>query len=195
MSGRRVGPVSGPALTCRRAVGIVASGTACVSYDLHLLRLEDVGDDASAAFERIEEIEPRKPTPDERARLHRLASDLVAANPGLDLVEVPDGSMLQLGYDSERPVVIDLTVESMTMSWSFGADEARAHAALEEVCVYLPVFERHGYVAYDPQLGRIFDIARDGPAALGVHQRVRTELAASLAQAVDPRPWWKRWFG
>jgi hypothetical protein len=67
-----------------------------MSYDLHLLRRERIGDDASAAYESLEEIEERLPTPDEEHQLRELATDLQAASPGLDLHEATQGFGLQL---------------------------------------------------------------------------------------------------
>jgi hypothetical protein len=124
-----------------------------VSYDLYLLRKAEVGDDPAAAYEQLEERGEREPTPAEE-QLRRLAADLQAARPGLDLTE-SDNGFFQLGYESGRPVVIDISAGEITMSWSYGTDIAAA--ALEEVRKYLPVFERHGYVAYDPQLERVFE--------------------------------------
>lgn len=92
---------------------------------------------------------------------------------GLDLGEHEDGFSGQLGHDAERPVVIDLSPEQVTMSWSYGADEPRVRAALAEVRLHLAVFERRGYVAYDPHLERLFDVARDADDAIGVYRQVR----------------------
>jgi len=44
-----------------------------MSYDLYLLRKDEVGDDPSAAYERLEEQEEREPTPDEERQLRQLA--------------------------------------------------------------------------------------------------------------------------
>jgi len=67
-----------------------------VSYDLYLLRKEELGDDPSAAFERLQERaeldEQREP--EEEERLRRLA-DLQAASPGLDLSEPQRGFLLR----------------------------------------------------------------------------------------------------
>jgi hypothetical protein len=71
-------------------------------------------------------------------------------------------------------VVIDLYVGSITMSWSYGADDAAP--ALAEVERYLPVFERHGYVAYDPQLEHIYEPSRDQADAAEIHRDVREGL-------------------
>jgi hypothetical protein len=114
-----------------------------MSYDLYILRKDEIGDDPSAAYERLEEQEERKLTPGEERQLRKLAADLEAANPGVDLVESDKGFFLQLGYEAARPVVIDIGANETTMSWSYGADDAGP--ALAEVRLYLPVFERHGY--------------------------------------------------
>jgi hypothetical protein len=144
-----------------------------MSYDLYLFREDELGDDPAATYERLEERpeldDEREPTPEEEARLRALARDLQAASPGLDVAESERGFALQLGYEAERPVVIDIGADEITMSWSYGADDA---AALAEVAVYLPVFRRHGYVAYDPQLERLFDIERDADEAAGIHRHV-----------------------
>jgi hypothetical protein len=88
-------------------------------------------------------------------------------------------------------VVIDLYVGSITMSWSYGADDAAP--ALAEVERYLPVFERHGYVAYDPQLEHIYEPSRDQADAAEIHRDVRERLFEETS--VDRRPWWKRLLG
>jgi hypothetical protein len=165
-----------------------------VSYDLHLFKADE--GDPGELYERLEEDEEeREPTPEEEAELRSLAADLQAASPGLDLVEPTRGFLLQLGYESERPVVIDIGAGTITMSWSYGADRARE--AIGEVRTYLPVFERHGYVAYDPQLEKIFDPDRDAAEAEETHAYVRGELEevyGRLTGGQKPKPWWKRLF-
>jgi hypothetical protein len=164
-----------------------------VSYDLVLLRKERVGDDPAAAYEELEEEAEleREPTEAEQAQLRQLAADLQAASPGLDLVEGEGGFMLQLGYEAERALVIDISgPDAVTMMFSFGAD--RAAAAVDEIETYLPVFERHGYVAYDPQLERLYSPERDRTALLGVHREVHEHLTEEFG---DRPPWWKRLLG
>jgi hypothetical protein len=162
-----------------------------MSYDLYLLKKDEIGDDPSAAYERLEELEDREPTSEEERELRQLAADLQTANPGVDLVESPRGFVLQLGYEALRPVTIDIGANEVTMSWSYGADEATP--ALEEVRLYLPIFERHGYVAYDPQLERLFDVDRDSQAAAGLHDHVRDQLVEACGG--ERRSWWRRIFG
>jgi hypothetical protein len=94
-----------------------------VSYDIYLLRNDVAGDDPARAYERLEELAegaPRPPTPAEEEQLRQLAADLRAASPGLDLSEPDQGFLLQLGYESERPVVIDIGADEIRMSWSYG---------------------------------------------------------------------------
>ena len=90
-----------------------------MSYDLYLVPKDD---DPAAAYERLEQEAEREPTPEEEARLRRLAADLQVANSGLDISEPDSGFLLQLGYDTERPVVIDISAGEITMSWSYGAE-------------------------------------------------------------------------
>jgi hypothetical protein len=163
-----------------------------MSYDLYLFRETD--GDPEAAYELLEEEEEeREPTAEEEAELRRLAADLQAASPGLDLTEAARGFLLQLGYEIQRPVVLDIGAGSITMSWSYGADAARA--AIDEVRTYLPVFERHGYVAYDPQLERVFDSDRDAQEAEATHAYVHGQLAEAYPRELGERaPWWKRLF-
>jgi hypothetical protein len=163
-----------------------------MSYDLYLFRETD--GDPEAAYELLEEEEEeREPTAEEEAELRRLAADLQAASPGLDLTEAARGFLLQLGYEIQRPVVLDIGAGSITMSWSYGADAARA--AIDEVRTYLPVFERHGYVAYDPQLERVFDPDRDAQEAEATHAYVHGQLAEAYPRELGERaPWWKRLF-
>jgi hypothetical protein len=165
-----------------------------VSYDLYLLRRDEIGDDPAALHERLEEREEREPTAAEEEQLRRLGADLQAANPGLDLAEAGGGFLLQLGYETERPVVIDIGADEITMSWSYGADDARP--AIEEVRKYLPVFERPGYVAYDPQLERLFDVERDGADAIEIHRDIHQQLDERYGvDSRKRRPWWRRLFG
>jgi hypothetical protein len=160
-----------------------------VSYDLYLLKRDEAGDDPAEAYERLEEQEEREPTPAEAAELRQLAAELQSASPGLDLTESDKGFMLQLGYEAERPVVIDIAASEITMSWSYGAE--RAGEALAEVETYLPVFERHGYLAYDPQLERVFDPERDSAEAEETHRYVRERVFESAGR----KPFWRRLFG
>ena len=162
-----------------------------MSYDLYLLRKADAGDDPAAAYARLEEGDDREPTLEEERELRELAADLRAANPGLDLSEPEQGFLLQLGYESENPIVIDVGVSEITMSWSYGAGDPGP--ALDEVRLYLPVFERHGYLAYDPQLEQVFDYERDRDAAREVHDDVQRRVFEKYG--VEQRPWWKRLLG
>jgi hypothetical protein len=167
-----------------------------MSYDLYLLKADEVGDDPAAAYERLEEAaeDEREPTPEEARRLRDLAHDLQAANPGLDLTEVEAGFFIQLGYETEQPVVIDIGADEIRMAWSFGADDPAP--ALAQVRLYLPVFERHGYVAYDPQLERLFDPDRDEADATDTHRYVRERMEETYGPLVaERRPWWRRLFG
>ena len=159
-----------------------------MSYDIYLLKKEVAGDDPAAAYEALEEQQERDATAAGVAELRRLAADLQAASPGLDLCEASPG-FLQLGYESERPVVIDLGPDEITMSWSYGAEDATD--ALKEVRTYLPVFERHGYVAYDPQLERLFDPDRDSGDAAATHEYVR----GRVFEGTENRSPWRRLFG
>jgi hypothetical protein len=164
-----------------------------VSYDLYLLRKDDIGDDPAGAYERLEGLEDRVPTQAEEAQLRRLVADLRAANPRLDVSEPLVGFMLQLGYDNEQPVVIDISADEVSMSWSYGADDPEP--ALTQVELYLPVFDRHGYVAYDPQLDCLFDPDRDRADAADVHTETRALTFGKYGVSLDARPWWKRLFG
>jgi hypothetical protein len=161
-----------------------------VSYDLHLFRAEE--GDPVGAYERLEETGEREPTPAEERELRSLAANLQAADPKLDLTEPGSGRfMLQLGYENERDVVIDITGGEITMSWSYGA--ADAAPALRAVERYLPVFDRHGLVAYDPQLERVYEPVRDRVDAAELHRHVRMRVfAGSDAARDDRRPWWRR---
>jgi hypothetical protein len=162
-----------------------------MSYDLYLLRKDEIGDDPSAAFERLEDVEDREPTSEEERELRRLAADLQAASLGVDVVESSRGFVLQLGYEAQRPVTIDISASEITMSWSYGADEATP--ALDEVRLYLPVFERHGYLAYDPQLERLFDVDRDSRDAADIHDAVRGQMVEMYGE--ERRSWWSRILG
>ena len=164
-----------------------------MSYDLYLLRKDEVRDDPTAAYERLEERVERQLDSAEEDRLRRLAADLQAAHPGLDLSEPESGFLLQLGYEADRPVVIDIGVDEITMSWSYGAEGT--DAALEEVRSYLPVFDRHGYVAYDPQLERLFDLERDAGEVAEIHRDVHRHLQDTYGAELGGRPWWKRLLG
>ena len=78
------------------------------------------------------------------------------------------------------------------MSWSYGADDAAP--ALDEVRRYLPVFEQHGYVAYEPQLGRLFDPDRDAVDAAELHRDIHRQLEEEFESARPDRgSFWKRW--
>ena len=156
-----------------------------MSYDLHLLKEADARDPL-ASLERQEADEDRLPTPEEEAELRAIAAELMKLDRRLDISEPLVGFLLQLGYDNECPVVVDLAPGSLTMSWSYGA--ADPEAAIATVERYLPVFAKHGYVAYDPQLDGPFDAA----AARAVHGDVRGRVFGDEA---PKRSLWHRLFG
>jgi hypothetical protein len=161
-----------------------------MSYDLHLIPKSE-GDPAEA-YERLDE---REPTADEERDLRRLVADLQAVDPdlGVNGSGAGKGFWLQMGYENERPVVIDIDGVTITMSWSYGADDpAPALAAVEQ---YLPVFDRHGYVAYDPQLERVYEPARDRLEAERIHRDVQARVFDSLEGSEDEPPWWRRLLG
>jgi len=104
-------------------------------------------------------VEERELTADEERELRQLAADLQAVDSDLDITQSGrEGFWLQMGYDNERPVVIDIDGTSIVMSWSYGA--ADSAPALMAVVRYLPVFDRHGYLAYDPPVGPVYEPSR-----------------------------------
>jgi len=54
------------------------------------------------------------------------------------------------------------------------------------------VFDRHGYVAYDPQLERVYQPARDRLEAEQVHRDVQARVFESLERSGDEASWWRR---
>lgn len=169
-----------------------------MSYDLYLMRTSVAGSDVRVAMERFEEIEALEPSPDEQLALRGLAADLAAANPGVDLTEAEQRFVLQLGYGVEAPVVIDIAgLDNIQMMWSYARPEA--DDALDEVRRYLPVFERHGYAAVDPQIERILDLDRDAGEIATTHRtghRMLLKAVEEHARETGPaKPRWRRLLG
>lgn len=134
-----------------------------------------MGDDPASAFERLEERgKATQPTLAEERRLRRLAADLQAADPELDLSEHGLRFCLQLGHHAGRPVVIDIRgTFDITMSWSYARHNIQPALAAAES--YLPVFERYGYVAFDPQLGHVFNPSWSATVS-EAHQTLREQV-------------------
>jgi hypothetical protein len=160
-----------------------------VSYELYLLRKDE--DDPGGPLAQREGTVRREIGGDEEDELRLLAADLQAIAPDLHVSESTTGFALRLAGEHERPVTIDIDATSITLSWSYDSDPDAALAAAE---LFLPVLERHGYVAFDPQLGRVYEPFWDRSDAARIHREVRERHTDPLAPRED-RPLWRRLLG
>lgn len=122
-----------------------------MSYDIEMLRLPETGDRLAQA-RAAHKAEQIPPSPDEDEKRARLVADLIALEPSLysapydkgasyGCVVTTDDSACHLPY-------IEIGIGRALVQLSFSADADVAFPELERV---IEVFERHGYVAYDPQ--------------------------------------------
>lgn len=130
-----------------------------MSYDIDLLRLSGTGDRLAQAraltkalFDKEERGERPMPSAEEDLRRTALAADLVALHPSLRMEPSPNGFSDGCVIDSDDPdcdiPAIEIGIDKALITFSYAADAPRIFAALQPV---IAVFERHGYVAYDPQ--------------------------------------------
>ncbi|HKE18804.1 MAG TPA: hypothetical protein VKB80_28205 [Kofleriaceae bacterium] len=73
------------------------------------------------------------------------------------------------GGNGIQVIVAGATVSITVPYWHTGP---QAEDVFAEIWVYLQVLAREGFVAYDPQLDRMLDLATDRPAALAIYDSV-----------------------
>jgi hypothetical protein len=163
-----------------------------VSYDVYLLPREAAGDDPGAAYLALEESETERPSAELEPRLRAVADELCALSPGLERSESqqPFWSIQLLDAEAESSAMVELYADHGVVMFSYGA--ADFAAAIEETGRYVEVFERHGFVAYDPQTEKLFDAEADGEQIAKTAQWVFDQ---TVAKHSAPRPWWKRLLG
>jgi hypothetical protein len=171
----------------------VNSYAAGVSYDVYLLPRELAGDDPEAAYERLEDEDgdesAAQPTPERERELREIAAELQAANADYEL----SGPYPAIGYWTlqlvdERPgtVLVDLYATYATAQLSYGAEDAAT--AVARLIDVVRMFERRGYVAYDPQLERVLRPDRDAGEVERIIVDIRGKVLSQLTQADAPPP-------
>jgi hypothetical protein len=164
-----------------------------VSYDVYLLPGEIAGDDPEAAYERLEDEEDdegaAQPTPEREQELRAIAAELQGANSNYELSgPSPAAGFWTLQLVDERPdtVFVDFYATYATAQISYGAEDAGA--AVARLIDVVRVFERRGYVAYDPQLERVLRPDRDAGEVERIVVDIRGKMLSQLAQEDAPPP-------
>ena len=158
-----------------------------MSYDVYLF--PPGTDDLEAAYLALEDDEAEegdRPTPEHEAELRAIADELCSANPRFELGGPFPSSpfwSLQLFDERRDTVLVDFYPEFATAQISYGADDAGLAVSRLLECVR--IFERNGYVAYDPQLERTIDTEADAGAIEAIVVEIHDK---TVAQLTAPRP-------
>ena len=179
-----------------------------MSYDWYLFRPTPGKDPLAEIQERLakeeetlaagEAVDNSGPPREETERLkRRLVGALQARNPRLEPSEFERGIELT---DETTGMQITLCDDRADITVPYWHDGDEAKRAMDEVRDFIEIlFREAGYVAYDPQLGRIVNPERDlGEAIPGYERIVRdlprlTEDATHGTRPLEARPWWRFW--
>ena len=158
-----------------------------MSYDVYLFP-PGTGDPETAylALEDAEAEVGDAPTPEREAELRAIADELRRVNPRLELSGPYPAAQcwsLQLVDERQDSVLVDFYPEFATAQISYGADDAGI--AVSRLLDCIRIFERNGYVPYDPQLERTVDTEADGDEIEAIVVKVREK---TVAQLTGPRP-------
>jgi len=174
-----------------------------ISYDIDMPRLSGMGDPRAQAREarqaltaRIERGEGPRSSAEEDHRRAKLAADLVALHPSLRIDPYDQGMSDGCAIYSEDPDCavpgIFIEIECATVSFSYSSDHRRIFPELRRV---IAVFERHGYVAYDPQTDRLLSSSAEPSASSFVATRsaVVASMEARGETVIDWSPMAPNW--
>jgi hypothetical protein len=158
-----------------------------VSYDVYFFPPGTADPEAVyLALEDDEAEEGDAPTPERESELRALVEELRRVNPRFELSgPYPSAQFWSLQLVDERrdTVLVDFYPEFATAQISYGADDAGVAVSRLLECVR--IFERNGYVAYDPQLERTIDTEADAGEIEAIVTMVREK---TIAQLTAPRP-------
>jgi hypothetical protein len=127
-----------------------------LSYDIMLYRLSGTGDllaQARARRQRHEEPTPSAEKDQDRAKI---VTDLLVLHPSLFSAPFDKGASFGCVVDTTDPEccvpLIYIDIDDAIVTFPYSADFELIRPELKRV---IEVFERHGYTAYDPQIGAI----------------------------------------
>jgi hypothetical protein len=191
-----------------------------MSYQIYLVQKK--GADALASARALsenasDEINPGPVVPEKEARKKRIADALLAVNSKLEPFNFDFAEIAEFHGISEeesrvryRHVELDgpangngiqITLHDnsacVTVPY-WHADNGAARAVFAEIWRYLRIFRRFGCAAYDPQLDRILDLARDREAALATYVALTLHMPEIAREKISSekqakKPWWKFW--
>lgn len=161
-----------------------------MSYNIDFLRIPGIKDPLEEVEEVLEERgeqeeRSEEPTPSEAEdqRRQKLVDDLLALSPALRM-EPYDGGFsygcVITTDDESCPIPeIYIDIDSAFTSFSYSAD---FELMFDGIGKLLPVFYRHGYVAYDPQSETILEPDDDLTASTNTATATREAVADMLEQ-------------
>jgi len=172
-----------------------------LSYDFKLFRPPE-GIDPARAFRELLEREEQgigdleawraRVLPDlVRQEMQNLATLVKASHPAFEQFEpVPPLPWIELTHEN-LDVQVTIYEDSATITIAYFRDRSDQMMACVFDCI--DVFHRAaGYLAYDPQLGRIVTRANVGEI-LGIYRGMNDRLPEMLHPSPRKRPWWKFW--
>ena len=188
-----------------------------MSYDLYLLRVspgQDPFEAAEALFnEDVEEINPGMPDPQKDATKKELAKQLQLINPALEAFPFDYAEIAKLmkiteeeartqyrhielnAEDDGNGIQITLYDDTATLTIPYWHKAEKARAVWREAWQYLDCLERQGGLStYDPQLGRMLNLASDMDEVRQQYGAVVGATEQAVQEMTEPtKPWWKFW--
>jgi hypothetical protein len=171
-----------------------------MSYDVMLLHSAPGENPLALAHARLETAAERRPglfTSAIARRNTRLVAALLAYNPALRAIThtsaaAPEDARASLG-DAQQILLqaagtssgidIYLFEETAALHVPYWHTRERAAETIAELWEYMAIIQREAdYVAYDPQLDRMLDLAHDQPAVLRAYQSTTTNLKRIIGE-------------
>jgi hypothetical protein len=162
-----------------------------VSYDLTLFAIPE-GVDPARAYQDLMEHEERvlgKPAEQLPDRARAIADRLQTECPGLQRFEpLPPVGWIELN-EEDLPAQIHIDGQMVSITMPYFGERASELMRFAGRCCDVVTAEA-GYVAFDPQLGRVVTAADLGAMA-GHYNRVNAAFPEVIA--ARKKPWWKFW--
>jgi hypothetical protein len=161
-----------------------------VNYQLRIAQplTGETEDETAARLSGETDAEEIAPDPFE---IRRIGQVLETAVPRLQRSDAPKGWMLT-HPGSGAQIRMSGDEFGITAPPTFSA--ATARTTWTDLMEVLRTLRNEGYVAYDPQLGRILDPDEDLQAVLSAYVgSQQTQTPAATAVKAESKPWWKVW--
>ena len=118
----------------------------------------------------------------------------LAGNKGVSEDQARQDGWLEMHGPEDLGVTISLFSGDGGVSIAYWHEGDEAAKVMNVVLGYLEVLEREGGLrAYDPQMERVVDLARDRRSVVRSHGQSSGMIASFFGRRPEKRPWWRFW--